>query len=118
MEDRARSVLHVSPDAALSSSRRRVLTAIGCYVVCVRTEGEALFEISMGRCGILLLCHLLSEAARTSLADYFHAKCPDPFIVAIVAHEGERHPPRAHAHIVHSADHVALAAVLRQRLAA
>src|SRR5690348_6983559 len=103
MEDRDRTVLHVSPDRSLSSSRGQVLTAIGCHVVWVRTEGEARFEISLGRCGILLLCHLLSRAARESLADYFHKRCPDPFIVAIVARENDPdHPARAHARILHS----------------
>jgi hypothetical protein len=120
MEDRARArtVLHVCPDQALAGSRRRVVTAIGYDVVWVQSEGAALFEISMGRCGILLLCHLLTAAVRASLTDYFHAKCPEPYIVAVVAHEADPHPPRAHARVVYSADHAGLAALLRQRLAA
>ncbi|HZQ25131.1 MAG TPA: hypothetical protein VFA89_20245 [Terriglobales bacterium] len=112
------TVLHVCPDRTLAGSRRRVLTALGCDVVWVHNEGAALLEISLGRCGILLLCHLLPAAVRASLTDFFHAKCPDPYIVAIVAHEAEPHPPRAHARVVHSPDHAALAAVMRQRLAA
>ena len=97
-----------------------MVEAIGYDLVWVQSEGAALFEISLGRCGILLLCHLLSEDVRASLTDYFHAKCPDPYIVAVVAHEAETHPPRARAHarVVHSPDHAGLAAVLRQRLAA
>jgi hypothetical protein len=114
----ARTVLHVCPEPELAGSRRRVVEAIGYDVVWVQSEGAALFEISLGRCGILLLCHLLSEAVRTSLTNYFHAKCPDPYIVAVVAHESETHPARAHARVVHSPDHNGLAAVLRQRLAA
>jgi hypothetical protein len=78
MEGRARTVLHVCPDRALAGSRRRVVTAIGYDVVWVQSESAALFEISMGRCGILLLCHLLPEAVRASLTDYFHTQCPDP----------------------------------------
>jgi hypothetical protein len=42
---------------------------------------------------ILLLCHLLSEAARASLAHHFHTKCRDPYIVAIVARVAD--PPTA-----------------------
>ncbi len=118
MEARARTVLHVCPDPALAGSRRRVVTAIGYDVVWVQSESAALFEISMGRCGILLLCHLLPEAARASLTDYFHTHCPHPYIVAVVAHESETHPPRAHARVINSPDHAGLAAVLRQRLAA
>jgi hypothetical protein len=118
MEARARTVLHVCPDRALAGSRRRVVTAIGYDVVWVQSESAALFEISMGRCGILLLCHLLPAAVRASLTDYFHAKCPDPYIVAVVAHDAEPHPPRAHARVVYSPDHAGLATVLRQRFAA
>ena len=92
-------------------------TAMGYDIVWVQSGGAALFEISMGRCGILLLCHL-PEAVRASLTSYFHAQCPDPYIVAVVAHECETHPARAHARVVYSADHAELAAVLRQRLAA
>lgn len=91
---------------------------MGYDTVWVQTEGAALFEISMGRCGILLLCHLLRETVRVSLTDYFHAQCPDPYIVAIVAHETETRLPLAHAHVVYSPDHAGLAAALRQYLAA
>jgi hypothetical protein len=49
MSDRARTVLHVSPDIALAQSRTRALTSIGYHVVCVQTVVAALFEISMGR---------------------------------------------------------------------
>jgi hypothetical protein len=81
-------------------------------------ESAVLFEISMGRCGILLLCHKLSAAVPESLADCFHTKCPEPFIVAILAREGDHCQSRAHARVVFGADHSALAAVLQQRLAA
>jgi hypothetical protein len=99
MEERDRAILHVCPDRELAGSRLQVVTAIGYDVVWVQSEAAALFEISMGRCGILLLCHLLPAAVRASLADYFHTKCPDPFIVAVVAHEAEPHPPHAHARV-------------------
>jgi hypothetical protein len=118
MEHSARTVLHVCPDPELAGSRRRVVTAVGYDVVWVRSEAAALFEISMGRCGILLLCHLLPETVRGSLTEYFHTQCPDPYIVAVVAHETEPHPLGAHARVLYSADHAGLAALLRQRLAA
>jgi len=69
MADQARTVLHVCPDREVAGSRRRVVTAIGYDVVWVQSESAALFEISMGRCGILLLCHLLPKAVRASLTD-------------------------------------------------
>jgi DNA-binding response OmpR family regulator len=118
MQARARTILHVSPDRALAGSRQRVLTALGYDVIWVESESAALFEISLGRCGILLLCHLLSEAARASLADYFHTKCPEQYIVAIVAREADRHLPRAHARVVQAVDHAGLAAALQQHRAA
>ena len=118
MRHLTKTVLHVSPDPELAGSRGRVLQAIGCEVFWVDGESAALFEISMGRCGILLLCHKLSAAVRESLADCFHTKCPEPFIVAILAREGDQCPSRAHARVVFRADHSALAAVLQQRLAA
>jgi hypothetical protein len=79
MSDRARTVLHVSPDIALAQSRTRALTSIGYHVVCVQTVVAALFEISMGRCGILLLCHKLDQTGRCTLAEYFHCNCPYPW---------------------------------------
>jgi hypothetical protein len=106
------------PERELAVSRQRVAKAIGYDVVWVQSHGAALFEISLGRCGILLLCHLLNAGVRASLTDYFHAKCPDPYIVAVVAHEAESRPSRAHVRVVYSPDHAALAAVLRRRLAA
>jgi DNA-binding response OmpR family regulator len=118
MAERARTILHVCPDRELAGSRRRVVRAIGYDVVWVENEGAALFEISMGRCGILLLCHLLPETVRGSLTEYFRTQCPDPYIVAVVAHETEPHPLGAHARVLYSADHAGLAALLRQRLAA
>lgn len=118
MGGRQRTVLHVCPDRKLAGSRRRVVAAIGYDVIWVQSEGEAHFEISMGRCGVLLLCHLLPAAARASLIEYFHTRCPDPYVVAVVAHEAEPLLPGAHARVVYSADHAGLAMVMRQRLAA
>jgi hypothetical protein len=115
MSDRARTVLHVSPDIALAQSRTRALTSIGYHVVCVQTVVAALFEISMGRCGILLLCHKLDQTGRCTLAEYFHHNCPEPYIVAILAHEQDHYPREAHARVVYSQDHAPLVTFLRQR---
>ena len=115
MPDRARTVLQVSPDTALAQSRTRALTSIGYHVVCVQTVVAALFEISMGRCGILLLCHKLDQTGRCTLAEYFHHNnCPDPYIVAVVAHEQDHYPRQAHARVVDSHDHAPLVTLLRQ----
>jgi hypothetical protein len=118
MSDRGRTVLHVSPDTTLAKSRTRALTPIGYEVVCVETVVAALFEISMGRCGILLLCHKLDHTGRCTLAEYFHQNCPDPYIVAVLAHEHDHYPPHAHERVVNAQDHGPLLSVMRQRLAA
>jgi DNA-binding NtrC family response regulator len=118
MSDRGRAVLHVSPDTTLAKSRTRALTLIGYEVVCVETVAAALFEISMVRCGILLLCHKMDHTGRCTVAKYFHQNCPDPYIVAVLAHEHDHYPPQAHARVVFSEDHGALVRVMRQRLSA
>jgi hypothetical protein len=118
MADRGRTVLHVSPDTTLAKSRSRALTSIGYEVVCVESVVAALFEISMGRCGILLLCHKLGHTGRCTVAEYFHQNCPDPYIVAVLEHEHDHSPPHAHARVVFSQDHAHLVSVLRQRLSA
>jgi hypothetical protein len=118
MADRGRTVLHVSPDTVLAESRIRALASIGCQVVSVETVVAALFEISLGRCGVLLLCHKLHHTGRCTLAEYFHQNCPDPYIVAILAHEHDHYPTQAHARVLFSQDHGPLVRVLRQRLMA
>jgi hypothetical protein len=118
VRDRTRTVLHVSPDPELAGSRGRALQAIGCEVFWVQGESAALFEISMGRCGILLLCHKLAPVTRENLADCFHTHCPEPFIVAILEDETDHCPSRAHARVFFREDHTELIALLQQRLAA
>lgn len=118
MPDRGSTVLHVSPDSALASSRHEALTSIGYEVVSVQTIAAALFEISMGRCGILLLCHMLDRAGRCTLAEYFHKNCSDPYIVAVLAHERDHYPPQSHACVVYAQDHGPLLTVMRRLAAA
>jgi hypothetical protein len=118
MEDRRKHVLHVSPDRTLARSRHQVLSAVGFHVFCVYTVSAALFEISLGRCGTLLLCRQLKRESRETLATFFHEHCPEPFIVTILAHENDYCPPQTHARVVHSSDHVALLRVFREKLAA
>jgi hypothetical protein len=118
MSDHGRTVLHVSPDTALADSRTRALASIGYDVVCVETVVAAFFEISMGRCGTLLLCHKLDRNGRCAVAEYFHQNCPNSYIVVVLAHEQDHYPPQAHARVVFSQDHAPLVRVFRQRLSA
>jgi len=69
---------------------------------CVATVVAALLEISFGRCGVLVLCHKLHHTERCTLAEYFHNNCPDPYIVAILAHEQDHYPPQAHVRVIYS----------------
>jgi hypothetical protein len=52
------------------------------------------------------------------LAADFHRVCHDPFIVAVLAHERDHHPPQAHVRVVHSPDFTPLITALSQKLAA
>ena len=115
---RSKTVLHVHLMATLAESRTQVLTAIGYRVFSVHTVIAALFEVSLGRCGILVLCHKLDRSGRCTLAEYFHQNCPKPYIVAVLAHEDDHSPPQAHARLIYSKDHGALVELMRQQLAA
>ena len=108
----------MSPDRELAGFRRGALAAIGLHVVSVETGAAALYEISFGRCGVLLLCHKLSKGSRNTVAEYFHEHCPDPYIVAILADEDDHCPPQAHARVVHSDDPTLLVRAFAKRLAA
>jgi hypothetical protein len=113
-----KSVLSVSPDRELSALRHTCLSQAGFYVVSVLSEPAARYEIYFGQCGVLLLCHKLSPWAREALATDFHRVCHDPFIVAVLAHERDHHPPEAHVRVVHSTDSTPLITALSQKLAA
>jgi hypothetical protein len=118
MPNLGNTILHVSPDAALSKSRHVALAAIGYHVVSVPTVVAAIFEISMGRCGVLRLCHKLNHTGRCSLAEFFHTNCPDPYIVAVLAHASDHYPPRTHDCVIYAPDHGALVTLMRRRLSA
>jgi hypothetical protein len=118
LRNQDKTALHVTPDRELAAFRRGALGAIGFHLVSVETEVAALYEISFGRCGVLLLCHRLTRASRNTVAEYFHEHCPDPYIVAILAHEDDHCPPQAHARVVHSDDPTLLVRVFAKRLAA
>jgi DNA-binding NtrC family response regulator len=118
VDERHRTVLSVCPDRELARFRHDVLAEAGFQVVSVHTVSSALYEISFGRCGILLLCHRLNKASRETLASYFHEHCPEPYIVSILANEDDHYPPQTHARVVHSNDPATLVRALRENLAA
>jgi len=118
MSQRHKMILAVSPDHQLASFRHLVLRDAGFEVVSVHTESAARFEIHFGRCGVLLLCHKLSRAARQSLAEYFVERCPEPYIVAVLEHRNDHFPPETHTCILHSLDPAPLVNALQEKLAA
>lgn len=117
-EERHRTVLQVAPNPDLAKRRHNALSTVGFYVVSVHTESAAFFEISLGRCGSLLLCHQLAPPSREALATFFEQRCPEPFIVAMLAHENDHCPTQAHVRVVHSEDFAALLRAFRQKKAA
>ena len=123
MDERHRTVLSVCSDRELARFRHDVLAGVGFQVVSVHTVSShtvssALYEISFGRCGVLLLCHRLNKPSRETLASYFHEHCPEPYIVSILANEDDHYPPQTHARVVHSNDPAPLVRALRENLAA
>jgi len=55
-------------------------------------ESAARFEIQMGRCGALVLCHRLKEDVGQSLAKEFRKYCIDGIVVGIVEIETHTRP--------------------------
>ncbi len=54
-------------------------------------EINARYEIEMGQCGVLLLCHTLHEAVRRDLATLFLNNCHGG-IIAFVMHPSRQEP--------------------------
>lgn len=90
----------------------------GFEVVSLHTESAALFEIQLGLCGVLLLCHKLGQSTRENLARDFEKRCPDPYIIAFLAKSNDPFPPQAHKLLVHSLDPTPLIGALKEKLAA
>lgn len=118
MGRRHNTVLAVSPDRQLAQFRHRSLSDAGFEVVSVHSESAARYEIYLGQCGILLLCHTLPPSARESLAQDFEHRCPDPYIVAVLATPNDHFPPQAHKCILHSLDPSVLVKAVQEELAA
>ncbi len=112
------TILAVSPDREVARFRHEALTGAGFRIFSVHTESAARYEISFGRCGVLLLCHLLKRESRNDLASYFHKWCPSPCVVSILASHNDEYPPQTAISVVHSNDPGALVQALQNRMAA
>ena len=112
------TILAVSPDRQVARLRHVALSDAGFEVVTVHAESAARYEIYLGRCGVLLLCHKLTRQARESLASYIEEMCPEPFIVAVLERPNDHFPPQTHKCVLHSPDSRPLVQALREKLVA
>lgn len=83
------AILSVSPDAGFRHTRKLALETAGFYVISVSVESAARFEIQMGRCGAMVLCHRLNEDVHHSLSKEFRKYCADGIVVGIVEIESD-----------------------------
>ena len=77
------TVLSVSPNKETLIVRHTTLRDAGMKVVSVLTPAEARFEIQMGRCGNLLMCHRLSSEQADDIAKLYRRFCPKSRIVFV-----------------------------------
>jgi hypothetical protein len=96
------AILSISPHPGLLETRHRALQAAGFQVFSVSSETEAMFEIQMGRCGVLVLCHRLHEDVRHCVAREFKKYCFDGVIVGIVEAEPASTPQHLDMWVKHS----------------
>lgn len=78
-----KAVLSVSPSEDALIVRHTALQNAGMHVTSVLTLTEARFEIEMGRCGSLLMCHRLSARQAEDVARLFRRYCPEGRIVFV-----------------------------------
>lgn len=77
------TILSVTPSKEALVVREATLRKGGFKVISVMSPVEARFEIEMGRCGTLLICHRLSEADSSEMARLFRRYCPEGRIVFV-----------------------------------
>ena len=77
------TVLSFTPSKDALVVRETALQKGGFKVISVMTPIEARFEIEMGRCGTLLICHRLSETDANEIARLFRRYCPEGQIIFV-----------------------------------
>ena len=93
------TVVSISPSREALVLRQTTLQNAGMNVVSVLTPMQARFEIQMGRCGNLLICHRLSAQAADDIARLYRQYCPKGRIVLITNGPREKIPAEADVHI-------------------
>lgn len=87
------TVLSLSSDQAILTSRQIALRNGGMKVISVMNPVEARFEIEMGRCGVFLVCYRLSKAAVDDLTMLFRKACPQGLIIFVTQAHGDNWVP-------------------------
>jgi hypothetical protein len=77
------SVLSCSPSDEALIVRHTFLRNAGMEVTSVHSPAEARFEIEMGRCGSLIICHQLSSLEANEISELFRRYCPKGRIVFV-----------------------------------
>jgi len=108
------TVLSVSPSKEKLIVRHATLRDAGMKVVSVFTLAEARFEIQMGRCGSLLMCHRLSTKQADDIAKLFRRYCPQGRIVFVTEGSNQASAaPEADAYVPESSGPQELVQALR-----
>lgn len=108
------TVLSVSPSKEKLIVRHTALRDAGMKVVSVFTLTEARFEIEMGRCGNLVICHRLSSEQADDIAKLFRRYCPQGRIVFVTEGSQASAPREADAYVAESSGPQELVQALRK----
>lgn len=96
-----KTVLSLSPSREALRSRETALCNGGMKVISVMTEVQARFEITMGACGVLLICYRLSESDAEDVTQLYRKYCPKGRIVFVTEpSKGKSHAPAGSDFIV------------------
>jgi len=116
MKTNENTVLSFSHDSDLLLQREAALRSGGFEVISVKTESQARFEIEMGRCGVLLICHGASAGTIQDLTKLFRRRCPTGSIVFVMNRTDESVPEGFDYTVPDSAGPEAIVQVLRSGL--
>jgi hypothetical protein len=77
-------ILSFSFDRERLAERETALRHCGFEVISASTASHARFEIEMGRCGVLLICHQSSPLTACELSTLFRKNCPTGRIIFVM----------------------------------
>jgi hypothetical protein len=77
-------ILSFSFDRERLAERETALRHCGFEVISASTASHARFEIEMGRCGVLLICHRSSPLTACELSTLFRKNCPAGRIIFVM----------------------------------